>query len=205
MKREIKVTDGIINPEIFKKEKAKLLWILKEPNDEQSEEDWDMCEFLRCRSKEEKGLFNVPHWPASFGLICKISWGILKPAKTFDDIYKLDGESFAKILDRIAFINIKKTAGGSSVNYDTFYKYLEDGTAIKKVFEQIDHIKPHIIMCGSTFQYLYPYLSDSHFDYYKNWIYEDQNIVWINGYHPNARINHEKYYNDTKGELKKYL
>lgn len=201
MTKVITITDGIINPKVFKNEGTKLLWILKEPNDEQSKEDWDMCELLRCRSKEEKGLFSVPHWHASFGLICKISWGILEPTKTFNNINKLEREYLAKILDRIAFINIKKVAGGSVINYNVFQTYCEKENAIEKVNKQITKINPDIIMCGNTFQYLYPDLP--YFDHNKDWIYKDKNIVWINGYHPNARIKHEKYYNDIQKELKK--
>jgi hypothetical protein len=195
-KKIITVTDGIINPKVFEKEETKLLWILKEPNDEQSKEDWDMCEFLRCRSKKEKGLFNVSHWHASFGLICKISWGILEPAKTYNNVNKLEGEDLAKVLDRIAFINIKKVAGKSVLDYRVFHTYCERENAVEKVNEQIAEINPNFIMCGNTFQYLYPDLPG--FNYNKDWIYEDKNIVWINGNHPNARIKHEKYYNDTQ-------
>lgn len=199
MNNIITVTDGIINSEVFKEEKIKLLWILKEPNDQQSKEDWSMCDFLRYRSKEKEGLFNVPHWHASFGLICKISWGVLEDSLKFDDIENFEYDKLTSILDRVALINVKKIAGGSRVNNYFFEEYIKDGKYLEVLKKQIrEEIQPTIIICGYTFNYLAPIIKnfDPNFDMKYSWKYIDENdIIWINGYHPNqTKITHKEYF-----------
>jgi hypothetical protein len=205
MKRAITVKDGIINPEIFKNEKIKLLWILKEPNDEQSKDDWDMRDFLRYRSIEEEGLFFNSNWSRSYGLVCKLSWCVLETWLKFNEIKNFDDAKLTSIFDRIALINVKKIAGGSSVDRLVFKNYLQDGSAIKDLKKQIRLISPNVIICGNTFHNILPGLQN--FNYYKDWLHLDyKGTIWINGDHPNQKKStHKEYFEIVRKIIKKAL
>jgi hypothetical protein len=199
----ITIDDGIINPDFYSKEKIRLLWVLKEANDTTSTEGWDMKKFLRCRRVEDKGLFNYSKWKMTFGLICKISHGVLDSLTTYEKINSLDDEELASVLDKIAYINVKKTAGGAVVDYEEFNKYLSNPDNLAFVRNQIRDIKPHVIICGNTFHYLFPNLKAEGFDYNKDWLHKDGDIKYINGWHPNAKTNHEEYFNSVRENLSK--
>jgi hypothetical protein len=128
-----------------------------------------------------------------------LSHGILYPDKSYEEINSYDDEKLTNVLDRVAYINIKKTPGGSSVNYIEFNKYIEDGAYLKCLQKEIKQIDPHIVYCGGTFEYVFPNLEE--FNLNKDWVYVEDGIKYINGYHPNARINHKKYFADIRKTL----
>ena len=190
-----KISDGIVSSKVFKKEKIKLLWILKEANDKKGKDNWDLREFLRWIGNEKKRESCYNKWKATWGLVCKVSWGILDSTKQYEEINHFDDNMLTQVLYRIAVINVKKVSGGSSVNQKEFKEYIKDGKYLKELKKQIKNISPNIIICGNTFHYMHhPRLSN--FNYYKEWCFIENGIKWINVYHPNQKSNSHKQYFD---------
>jgi hypothetical protein len=191
------VTDGIVNEPIYRKEQKKLLWILKEANAKEGDDVWDMSLFLRERSVEQGGLFSYSKWKNTFGLLCKISWGVLEPSLSFEEVENFDDEKLSSVLDRIAYINLKKEAGGARVDYNNF----ENKIDVSFINSQIETIKPNLIICGGTFHFIKKDIPN--FDYNKEWFYRDENgIRWINGYHTNQTIiSHKQYFETVRSKL----
>lgn len=193
-KKEIE--DGIICPEKFgkhPKSKHRILWILKEAND-LSGGGWSLTDFLAKREDPE-GLFSYNRWRSTFGLVIKVSYGLLNGFIGFDEIEKIDLKKASEILDYIAFINIKKVPGGSLA----YLPEIAKGINPQVIFKQINDIKPDIVIGGNTLWilannklFLYSEeLSEESWGLFKN------KILWVNAYHPGIRtITHKKYYSE---------
>lgn len=193
MSSNITVSDGIINAAEFDQEK-RLLWILKEVNDRRSTTDWDLCEFLRDREKEK--YFRLTTW----GLVSRISWGILEPKKDFEEIKAFDRKKLTEVLDRIAVINLKKVPGGPRSNLKEIGDYLDKKPeSRRKIINQIKSIAPKVIICGYTLGSLFYYNKLRDFDLKNDWGFKDQyGRFWINGWHPNAHKRHKKYFEEVR-------
>jgi hypothetical protein len=180
--------DGIVNAEFYNDAEIKILWILKEVNHDGSLDDWNMPEILQDLKTEhgiEKG------FEKTFAPIVHLSYGILNK-KTWSEVpYHYDEPNIIDTLKYIAYINVKKTSGSSSIHYSS----LENAYNENKVFlfNQINKINPDIIIYGGTF-----YLFEN-----DNLIFlENKNIKHISAYHPSQRtISHEKYYNEIYNQI----
>jgi len=193
-KKEIK--DGIICPEKFgkhPKSKHRILWILKESNDLNGG-GWSLTDFLAKREDPE-GLFSYNRWRATFGLVIKVSYGLLNGFIGFDEIEKIDIKKASEILDYIAIINIKKVPGGSLA----YLPEIAEGINPQVILKQINEIKPDIVIGGNTLWILAnnklfldnKELSEESWGLFKN------KILWVNAYHPGIRtITHKKYYSE---------
>lgn len=191
-KKEIK--DGIICPEKFgkhPKSKHRILWILKEAND-LTGGGWSLTDFLAKREDPE-GLFSYTRWRATFGLVIKVSYGLLNGFVGFDEIEKIDLKKASEILDYIAFINIKKVPGGSLAYLPEIAEMINPQVILK----QINEINPDIVIGGNTLWILAnnklflesKELSEESWGLFKN------KILWVNAYHPGIRtITHKEYY-----------
>lgn len=195
------ITDGIVNESKFGKypgSNLKILWILKEVNAKDPSESWDLTEFLRCRKEKEDGLFNYVRWKSTFGLIVKVSWGLLNGLCKFEQIPK-DLKNAADILDYIAVININKSPGSKRASWKRIKKSFLDLENQKFLLQQIKEIKPNIIIGGKTLWLFYKnnvLLSNSDFND-KNWGYYRNGVLWIDAYHPNqTKIKHKQYYEE---------
>lgn len=196
------ITDGIVNESKFGKypeSNLKILWILKEVNAKDQSESWDLTEFLWCRKEKEEGLFNYDRWKSTFGLIVKVSWGLLNGLCKFEQIPK-DLKNAADILDYIAVININKNPGSKRASWKRIKKSFLDPENQKFLLQQIKEIKPNIIIGGNTLWLFYKnnvLLSNSDFNG-KNWGTFKDGILWIDAYHPNqTKITHEEYYRNV--------
>ena len=129
--------DGIVDEYLFTKTKTKILYITKEPNDpKQSAGDY--------REWWKEGVkYSFSH------RIAEWSYGLLNNFPQYDDIRKnnkLINESILKI----AFMNIKKSGGTGSSNYDIIMEHLEMNKEYIK--EEIQIIDPDIIITGITWK-----------------------------------------------------
>jgi hypothetical protein len=191
-KKEIE--DGIICPEKFgkhQKSKHRILWILKEANDPDGG-GWSLTDFLATRVDDSEGLFSYNRWSATFGLVIKVSYGLLNGFIDFDKIEN-DLKKASDILDYIAIINIKKVPGGSRAYLPKIAEEINPQVILK----QINEIKPDIVIGGNTLWILAKnklFLTESDLNK-KSWgIYKNE-VLWVDAYHPNnTKVTHEEYY-----------
>jgi len=199
------IEDGIICPKKFgnhPKSKHRILWILKEANDPDGG-GWSLTDFLATRVDKSEGLFSYKRWSATFGLVIKVSYGLLNGFIDYDKIEN-DLKKASEILDYIAVINIKKVPGGSRANLPKIAKEINS----KVILNQINDIKPDIVIGGGTLWILAKNklfleskeLSNESWGLFKN------KILWVDAYHPNnTTITHKVYYSQIIKLAKKYF
>lgn len=196
--------DGIINPEIFKNEKIKILWILRETNKKFNLINWwGNEEYLQekinpfDRDKKHKGTKRSTWIP-----VARTCYNILNKKDSTDD------QELAQCLKRIAIINMKKTPGTSKITRK-FFAYVRDNDNQDLIIEQIKRIAPNVIICGNTLNYFdsnkLPYRSDEKIKLSafskngrtmkQNSCFLFKNLVFINPYHPSYVMNKDEYVN----------
>ncbi|TGL04058.1 hypothetical protein EHQ43_11680 [Leptospira bouyouniensis] len=168
------VSDGIINEEEYLKAKVKILVLTKESNNpEQSEEDY--------RDWWKYGI--------KFGFsrrIAEWSYGILN---NFPPVQSISEENLIDSIRKIAFMNVKKIAGGSTANDAELEHYLNRDKEF--ILEQIAIIEPDVIITGIAkdeyLNLLYPNLKlkSSGYDIL---IGKEKNMKFVSFYHPSYRV-----------------
>lgn len=150
-----KITDGIINKELYSKAKYKILWVLKEGNVDEADHDVprNLCKEINDID-ENKGVEqhrkNARAIP-TFRKIIYSSYGILDKDKKWLEIPLANEEAY-NVFKEIAYININKEPGGAVSDNTEIRKIYERDK--KKILEQIEEINPQIIIFGGTEQFL---------------------------------------------------
>ncbi len=175
------IIDGKINDTEYNNSSCKILWILKEANisAEDKEKEIDVCEGFR-NDWHKKNALSVP----TFRKMIYATYGILNPTVEWENIPYANQEAY-EVVKQIAYINVKKTAGGSTIHFSSLEKAYDENKV--DLFIQINEINPDIIIYGGTY-----YLFENDNDI----MLKNQNIKHISAYHPSQRsITHENYYN----------
>jgi hypothetical protein len=174
--------DGIVNSVIFSKTTPKILCILKEVN---HNVDLENCNFTKILQDLKTDCGIEKGFERTFAPIVHLSYGIINK-KTWSEVpYHYDEPDIIDILKQIAYINVKKTAGGSTIHFSSLEKAYDENKV--DLFIQINEINPDIIIYGGTY-----YLFENDNDI----MLKNQNIKHISAYHPSQRsITHENYYN----------
>ena len=131
------IKDGIIDPELYSRQKPKILFIAKEHN------------FIN-RDEHPNGYEgDYRHWWKNYlnytfsHRISEWSFGV---ANDFDTAYEqMSREQKMNALRSIAFINVKKTGGGSYSNPDTILSYIKASRDLLQ--QQIIDIDPDLVIC----------------------------------------------------------
>ena len=180
--------DGIVQPDKYKNEGLKILFVGKEVN------DWPGGD-MRSLAKEGPKysyLHNLARWAA----------GLLDQ---FPDFLKINNrESLNAALRRVALINLKKTSGGSAANMTRIAAYAKNDKELLR--KQIELIKPNVIVPLATHDILIWLLdlevdpdSPNSFPYYSN-----KNKAWIVPWkHPSMRGEVEATYNQMRDFINK--
>lgn len=188
--KEIK--DGIINEELYSNSNVKILWVLKEPYSDV--DNWTFQSYLSKSEIERKIGTKADTLKYSvFKRILCSSYGIINniPFENID----IKNPNVYSIGEKIAYINIKKTPGGSF----SYYKVIRD-IYLKnkeKLITQILDINPDVLIFGNTMHYFKNDLEavglhfkkvsgDKQITYYKS----DTGKIAINAYHPSVRPKH---------------
>ena len=145
---DYKYEDGIMNYELFKNEKIKILWILRETHGKFNPKGWwgdkkYYNEKINPFARKKDGKIEKNSKGHTYRPIAKICYQILNAKKT-RNAYEL-----ATALERIAIINLKKTPGPEtkSEEYEEDIRNLEN----RDIFvNQIKRIKPDVIICENT-------------------------------------------------------
>jgi hypothetical protein len=187
------VLDGITDIDNYINSEEKILWILKEPDGG----GFDLRDF-------HKDLCKYNLWRKTYKLVIKVSYAI--HSKIYD--YKNIPNEFdiMGIMNKIAFINIKKSGGGSRSYYKIINDYFNRDKEL--LLEQIKCLEPTTIINCSGVYGLSEILKTA--DINKN---NTDNIfsaalfdngIIINAQHPNCRYNHNSYFNNVIDYVKIY-
>lgn len=178
------IFDGIISPEDYLKSKIHIAWLLREPHDGGS---WDYKSALVDRSKE------APHKHRFFDKIRYVQYSIKNNFILWNDIPNSDeNEEVHKSFLDACFININKIGGYSTIDKDTFPKYV---SLFKDLtMEQIHLAKPDLIICSGTYSFV------------KDWFSEEEQKKLIDVYHISQRtISEQNFCDDIILKIKEKL
>jgi len=214
-----KIIDGIINKELYEKAKYKILWILKEPNDKDSNEKWTYQDYFSKKEIERK--IGTEEDTLRYRMMKKIIWnsyGLLHDNTLFDEIEnQIEDERIYSITEEIAYINIKKTPGGGAAIYKEIKAYYEQNKDL--LIEQIKAFKPNIIIFGGTLTFFeYEDLEKANLDIRKDNKFHSMNgtsrmsfydisedVLLIHAYHPAYwSISYKQYYEEMIDGLKEW-
>jgi len=150
LKEENAIVDGIINIDQYIKAKYRILWVLKEPYSNIG--GWNFQDYLSKRDIEsKKGKKNDPLKKMIWKKIFYSTYGLLHLDIDYDNIPEVTDASVYGTGEQIAYINLKKTGGGSSSKYDIICDAYKRNEEI--LFDQIIAYDPNIIIFGNTLFY----------------------------------------------------
>lgn len=179
------IVDGIINADKYVKVKTRILWVLKEPNS--SDIGWTYQSYLSISDIENKiGTEKSTITYELFRRMFYVSYGLLSK-KEYDNLPVAEEPEVYGVGEEIAYINIKKTGGGSkSIESEIKEAYRENEALLLK---QITAYNPNIIIFGGTLKF---------FDYEKlkeiGWDLKERKIV-------DENTNNTHYYPISKEKL----
>lgn len=196
------IYDGIVDLKKYNNAQYKIMWILKEVSGSNNKGGWDICEdFLKDNKFKE-----YSRWKATLAPIIYASYGILHELPTWGKLPEV--EDISSILEHIAYINLKKTHGGTTSHMPTIKKAYSESQEL--IHCQIKTYKPDIIIGGKTLDILYPYFNisdaDLHTEVDDSWYSISEGRLLIDAWHPAQRgITHETYYSAIRTTVRKGL
>ncbi len=207
------IKDGIINPvEFNKKSNLKLLWILKEGNVADGDENLerDICEEFRL-GYHQKHALAIP----TFRKIIYASYWSHHQSKDWSELPYANEDEAYSILNKIAYININKFPAKNRSDYYVVQNYYYENR--KKLLLQINEINPDVIIFGGTFKFFemddlasigWEIKEKEYFDKHKigtttEFYKTKNNRLCINAYHPSyIRVSNEQYALEIKDIIK---
>lgn len=119
-----------------------------------------------------------------------------------------EAEDISSILEDIAYINLKKTHGGTTSDMKIIEEAYSESQEL--IHCQIKTYKPDIIIGGGTLGILYPYFNitdaDRHEEVDYSWYSISEGRLLIDVCHPAQRsITHEAYYSAIRTTVRKGL
>lgn len=200
------IYDGVVNEEKYLDAKYKILWVLKEPYD-QDGGGWSLRETLNPSYYKYTNGAISPISNNGGGRtnrnILFISYGILNGFLTFQNPnmeYIISHPEMEDTFSKIARINISKLPGGTTSNNSEIAKDYEFWSDI--ILEQIKGFNPDVIIFGNTF--FSSLMNDLGIAQYDMRLYSDKqqlsfckknNCLYISARHPGIWIGRKDYIN----------
>lgn len=136
-------TDGVFDESKFKSSRVKILFLLKEVNNDGIRQDrWDLRKII----KERPELCKTSTWLYAG----KIYYILNNKFPPYDQIESLQDRDIVQSVNSIASINLSKKAGTGNADDTRIIKEATENFGLWK--SQIDIIKPDIVICGGTFE-----------------------------------------------------
>ena len=142
------IPDGVVAETMWNTATRKILFLLREVND--CPAGFDERDYLKYYFDPEH---KYMHSPTIDNLILW-AYGI-QALPNFISWSEAEKNAYASnILESVALVNIKKTSGGGTVDWDNFDKYFSAASNREYIKEQLQIYKPDIVICGGTAYYL---------------------------------------------------
>ena len=174
--------DGIVNPEIWFSDSSlagrKILFILKEAYhaDGYAEEhglQYSLVDDLKVNAIQSVMWKRVAEW----------AHGLMNTTPTyFPTQGTLSTDDCKDALNKIAVINLKKSAGKPTSDDEDIAKYVAEDR--HRLMIQIESIDPDIIICGNTYKWFCEIVGSEKLPALGKWVYRWNNTVVVDYYHP---------------------
>lgn len=183
------VTDGIVDQDEWEKAPIKVLYLLKEVNG--ADKEWDERDYL-AKYNDEQDYINT-HSP-TIDILTKWQYGIIHGnSRSWECVEKeaCQKNLQTQLLRQICLVNIKKTAGGSVVDWNQFDAYFKQQLNRQYLREQLSYYTPDVTICGGTAWHLCEIMGWK----YDSWhqtsrgvrYYKDNDTIYLDFCHPNNR------------------
>ena len=197
--KEEPIIDGIVDIDTYYNEPLRILWILKEPYDE----DGGGWSFPKAFKEKTSEFSKSP----TFQPIIYVSYGILNNFLLWDDMEDIQkSPDMANVLFRIAYINIKKMPGGSRTSVEV----LDEAYGRYKpiLLKQIEAYEPNVIVGGNTLDF---FKDDLKFKTLNKVTleslvaYSNSEAIYLDAYHPaQSQIKREVYVDEMVTAVKNW-
>lgn len=200
------IRDGVCDFYGYLNSNPKVMWILKEPNGQFANGElegggWSIVE--ESFKNDIEGVAKQPTWQP----IIYVMSGYLNGQKYEDMSYIRDDMDMAKVLQKIAYLNVGKMPG-----YRTSpdYKIRQFYNQWKPILDrQIETYSPDVIIFGNTFECFREYFEQKGLENVGSapeWIdiYKSDNRLLLAAWHPAARKSKKEYVNTLIEALNKY-
>ena len=180
------IYDGVYDVELYLGTIPRIMWVLKEPVDEDGG-GWEIMKHIVDHPDKS---YRVPTWRK----LIKTSYGIINHQPWHEELFRHIDREMVKTVEKIAYINLSKMPGDKrsvdsklKKNYSLWRNIL---------FEQIEVYDPQIIIFGNTFKFfkedmigldIEPKKIGGYLD-----IYERNGVLLFDAYHPSS----SKFSND---------
>ena len=183
------IIDGIMDIDEYFSREVKLLWLLKETHDDKGDY------FLGDSFKKIEFSNNIEKH-RMFRNMVYISFSLLNGLIPYKDLpFIKECDEMRTVMNKIAYINIKKTAGKSISNDRELKMAYEEWKEI--LLLQIQTCRPNIVIFGGTLKYYQKDLNLNINDFIRNEYCQyckKDNIIYISALHPSyPYLNEEEY------------
>ncbi len=194
-KKQSFVKDGKLCPEKWdSRSSGKTLFLLKEAYDNQGrgQDWWDLSQMIQEWDRPYGRMWwTLAYW--SYGVKNLINnRGQIMPFPTEESKWKKAAEN----LYESAVVNIKKSGGKKTSDWEDLKKYAEEDSDL--IWEQICDINPRLVVCGGTWSIIKDYLPTppkKEHDRLGDMVYDVNGRVFIDFWHPANRYpNAMNYY-----------
>ena len=156
--------DGVVDKESYFAKEKRLMFLLKETNGNDNNgdkndvlTDWTYMEWVYSQAMRNEPLYrsvyrNIAMWSRMFNVYTDE-----KRIPEIQEFINEDGliidEKLCNSLLDISIINLKKSWGTESTNWNEMDKYLDDKQRREILQYQINKLKPTMVLCGGTFDF----------------------------------------------------
>lgn len=200
------ITDGVCDFEGYLNSHPKVMWILKEPNGQYADGTlegggWSIVE--ESFKNDIEGVAKISTWQP----IIYTMYGYLNGLKYDDMDYIRDNTDMAKVLQKIAYLNVSKMPGRrTSYEYNMRQLYEQWKTIHDR---QIETYSPDVIIFGNTFEYFRKHFEQKGLENIGStpeWLdmYKSGNRLLFSAWHPAVRKSKKEYVNTLIEALNKF-
>lgn len=132
------ISDGAVNPDLYEQSQLKIVFFLKEAYTKSQDGDWCLTKWL-----------NNGAMTRMWGTVAEWVYGIRNTTvTTIPPRPQLTHSEKTQLLKTIAIVNVKKSNGNASSNYEDLLYYAQTDCAYLK--RELDILKPDVIVCGNN-------------------------------------------------------
>lgn len=229
--------DGIVDECQYRLQPIRMAFLLKETNytapkdnPNAKKEDWNYVDWLNCKQSRPKSISNI-HLYITFRNLCMWVAEFFDLLQGRDIKYSdytvnqnenssIDTEQLRTELAKVAIINLKKTWGGSSTNWNDLNRYLTDdddntrviNSDIKTVLlKELSLVDPNVVICGG--RQVYDFAKRIFSDTDATQEIGDRNLVaftynntiFVDFHHPACRGSRKEQFKYAKGIFEKLI
>lgn len=183
------VDDGIVDEQEWNKSPIKVIYLLKEVNG--GDKEWDERDYLKRYNTAPQ--YIKTHSP-SIDALLRWQYGITKGSNyTWSEVEnaleQVDIQN--QLLSQFALVNVKKTAGGSVVDWSKFDPYFNNVRNREFLKKQLAIYNADLVICGGTAWHLCEVMGWDYNDWKETKrgvrYYKMGQTVYLDFCHPNIR------------------